>query len=96
MHFYYIPYALTVYFPILRSVKYQPIFHTLYFTLHRARVLNNIVLTTVIEMVEILNGRVRSIQWSDKVLINNLLHLQCFQLEMPITCFSRKTISIRS
>ena len=37
----------------MRSVKYQPIFQTSYFTLHRARVLNNIVLTTVIEKAEL-------------------------------------------
>ena len=43
---------------ITRSVRYQPVFHTLYFTLHCARVLNNVVLTTVIEMVVILDGRV--------------------------------------
>ena len=52
---YYIPSPLTAHFP---SVIYQPIFHTLYFTLHCARVLNNVVLTTIIEMVEILDGRV--------------------------------------
>ena len=39
-------------FSLACSVKYQPIFHTLHFTLHHARVLNNIVLTTVIEIVE--------------------------------------------
>ena len=49
------------------------------FTLHRARVLNNVVITTVIEMVEmveILNGRVgkRSVERVQYV-INNLLHL---------------------
>ena len=33
----------------MRSIKYQPVFHTLYFTLHRAHVLN---------MAEILDGRV--------------------------------------
>ena len=37
-----------------RSVRYQPLFYTLYFML-----LNNVLLTTVIEMVEILDGRVR-------------------------------------
>ena len=56
---YFIPYVLTVHFPITHSVRYQPIFHTLYFMLHCARVLNNVVvLTTVIEMVEILDERV--------------------------------------
>ena len=50
-----------------RSVRYQPILHTLYYTLHTEhayclsyRFLNNVVLTTVIEMVEmveILDGR---------------------------------------
>ena len=39
-------------------MRYQPIFHTLNFTLHCARVLSNVVLTTVIEMFEILDGRV--------------------------------------
>ena len=56
--FYYIPYVLTVYFPITRSVRYQPVFHTLYFMLHRTHVLHNIVNTTVIEMVEKQDGRV--------------------------------------
>ena len=55
---YYIPYVLTVHFPMTLSMRYQPTFHTLYFTLHCACVLNNVVLTTVIEMVEILDGRV--------------------------------------
>ena len=43
------------------SVTYQPIFNGLKFMLHRALVLNNVVITTVIEMVEmveILDGRV--------------------------------------
>ena len=42
-----------------RSVRYQPILHTLYYTLHTEhayclsyRLLNNVVITTVIEMVE--------------------------------------------
>ena len=49
------------------SVRYQPILHTLYYTLHTEhayclsyRFLNNVVITTVIEMVEmveILDGR---------------------------------------
>ena len=51
------------------SVRYQPILHTLYYTLHTDhayclsyRFLNNVVITTVIEMVEmveILGGRLR-------------------------------------
>ena len=59
----------------MRNVRYQPLFHTLYFTLHCARVLNNVVLTTVIEMVEILDGRVgkRSVE-RVRYVINNLLH----------------------
>ena len=52
------PAHCTVRFPMTRSVRYQPIFNGLKFTLHRARVLNNVVITTVIEMVEILDGRV--------------------------------------
>ena len=50
-----------------RSVRYQPILHTLYYTLHNEHAyclsycfLNNVGITTVIEMVEmveILDGR---------------------------------------
>ena len=43
------------------STRYQPIFNRLKFMLYCARVLNNVVITTVIEMVEmveILDGRV--------------------------------------
>ena len=62
IYIYYTPSLLTEHFPITRSVRYQPIFHTLYFTLqHCAHVLNTVVLTTIIEMaemVEILDGRV--------------------------------------
>ena len=57
----------TVHFPMTRSVRYQPILHTLYYTLHTEhayclsyRFLNNVVITTIIEMVEmveILYGR---------------------------------------
>ena len=69
-----------------RSVRYQPILHTLYYTLHTEyayclsyRFLNNVVITTVIEMVEmveILNGRLgkRSVE-QVRYVINNLLHL---------------------
>ena len=61
------------------SVRYQPIFNGLKFTQYRARVLNNVVITTVIEMVEmveILDGRVgrRSVE-RVRYVINNLLHL---------------------
>ena len=71
---------------MMRSVRYQPILHTLYYTLHTEhayclsyRFLNNIVITTVIEMVEmveILDGRLgkRSVERVRHV-INNLLHL---------------------
>ena len=69
-----------------RSVRYQPILHTLYYTLHTEhayclsyRFFNNVVLTTVIEMVEmveILDGRLgkRSVE-RVRYVINNLLHL---------------------
>ena len=62
-----------------RSMRYQPIFNGLKFTLHRARVLDNVVVTTVIEMVEmveILDGRVgkHSVE-RVRYVINNLLHL---------------------
>ena len=69
-----------------RSVRYQPIFNTLYYTRHTGhayclsyRFLNNVVITTVIEMVEmveILDGRLgkRSVE-RVRYVINNLLHL---------------------
>ena len=69
-----------------RSVRYQPILHTLYYTLHTEHAyclsycfLNNEVTTTVIEMVEmveILDGRLgkRSVE-RVRYVINNLLHL---------------------
>ena len=63
--FYYIPPPLTVHFSMTLSVRYQPILHTLYYTLHTEhayclsyRFLNNVVITTVIEMVETLDGRI--------------------------------------
>ena len=83
---YYIPPLLTVHFSMTRSVRYQPILHTLYCTLHTEhayclsyRFLNNVVITPVIEMdekVEILNGRLgkRSVE-RVRYVINNLLHL---------------------
>ena len=68
------------------SVRYQPILHTLYYTLHTEHAyclsysfLNNVVVTTVIEMVEmveILDGRLgqRSVE-RVRYVITNLLHL---------------------
>ena len=68
------------------SVRYQPILHTLYYTLHTEhayclsyRFLNNVVTTTVVEMVEmveILDGRLgkHSVELV-RYVINNLLHL---------------------
>ena len=68
------------------SVIYQPILHTLYYTLHtehayclRYRFLNDVVITTIIEMVEIVeivDGRLgkHSVKRVSYV-INNLLHL---------------------
>ena len=86
MSVYYIPPPLTVHFSMTRSVRYQPIFNTLYYTLHTEhayclsyRFLNNVVITTVIEMVElveILDRRLgkRSVE-RVRYVINNLLHL---------------------
>ena len=86
IYIYYIPPPLTVHFSMTRSVRYQPILHTLYYTLHTEHeyclsycFLNNIVITTIIEMVEMVEildrrlgkrsvGRVRYV-------MNNLLHL---------------------
>ena len=68
------------------SVRYQPILHTLYYMLYtghayclRYRFFNNVVITTVIEMVEmveILDERLgkRSVK-RVRYVINNLLHL---------------------
>ena len=86
IYIYYIPPPLTVHFSMTRSVRYQPIFNTLYYTLHTGhayclsyRFFNNVVITTVIEMVEmveILDGRLgkRSVE-RVRYVINNLLHL---------------------
>ena len=86
IYIYYIPPPLTVHFSMTHSVRYQPILHTLYYTLHTEhayclsyRFLNNVVITTVIElveMVEILDGRLgkRSVE-RVRYVINNLLHL---------------------
>ena len=79
----YLP-PLTVHFSMTRSVRYQPIY-TLYYTLTEHAYclsylfLNNVVITTVIEiveMVEILDGKLgkRSVERVTYV-INNLLHL---------------------
>ena len=61
------------------SMRYQPTFNGLKFTLHRACVLNNIVITTVIEMVEMVeihDGRVGKCSVERvRYVINNLLHL---------------------
>ena len=86
IYIYYIPPPLTVHFSMTRSVRYQPIFNTLYYTLHTEhayclsyRFFNNVVITTVIEMVElveILDRRFgkRSVE-RVRYVINNLLHL---------------------
>ena len=86
IYIYYIPPPLTVHFSMTRSVRYQPIFNTLYYTLHTEhayclsyRFLNNVVITTVFEMVElveILDRRLgkRSVE-RVRYVIKNLLHL---------------------
>ena len=86
MYVYYIPPPLTVHFSMTRSVRYQPILHTLYYTLHTEhayclsyRFFNNVVTTTIVEMVEMvekLDGRLgkRSVELV-RYVINNLLHL---------------------
>ena len=86
MYIYYIPPLLTVHFPMTRSVRYKPILHTLYYTLHTEhayclsyRFLNNVVITAVIEMVEMVeildvNLDKRSVE-RVRYVINNLLHL---------------------
>ena len=86
IYIYYIPPPLTLHFSMTRSVRYQPIFNTLYYTLHTEhayclsyRFLNNVVITTVIEMVElveILDRRLgkRSVE-RVRYVINNLLQL---------------------
>ena len=71
---------------MMRIVRYQPILHTLYYTLCTEHTyclsyhfLNNVVITTVIEiveMVEILDGRLgqHSVE-RVRYVINSLLHL---------------------
>ena len=69
-----------------RSVRYQPIFNTLYYTLHTEhayclsyRFLNNVVITTIIEMVELVEILDRRLGKHSvervRYVINNLLHL---------------------
>ena len=85
IYIYYIPPPLTVHFSMTRSVRYQPIFNTLYYTLHTGhayclsyRFFNNVVTAVIemVEMVEILDGRLgkRSVE-RVRYVINNLLHL---------------------
>ena len=73
-------------FSMTRSMIYQPILHTLYYTLHTGhayclsyRFLKNVVITTVtemVEMVEILDGRLGKLSVERvRYVINNLLHL---------------------
>ena len=71
IYIYYIPPPLTVHCPMMRSMRYQPIFNGLKFTLHRARTVFEMV-----EMVEILDGRVgnHSVE-RVRYVTNNLLHL---------------------
>ena len=75
IYIYYIPPPLTVHFSMTRSVRYQPILHTLYYTLHteHAYCLSYRFLN---EIVEILDGRLgkRSVE-RVRYVINNLLHL---------------------
>ena len=82
----YIPYAPTVHFSITHSVRYQPIFHTLYFMLHCACILNNVVLTIIIEIVEILDGRVskHSVE-RVRFVINNLVIVK-YGVISPVVC----------
>ena len=82
---YYTPTQLTVHCPMTRSVRYQPIFNGLKITRHRAHVLNAVVITTVIEMVEIvekLDGRVgqRSVE-RVRYVINNYYNWSLWNLE---------------
>ena len=62
---YYIPPLFTVQFPMTLSMRYQPIFYTLYLTLHCACVLNNVVITTFIEMVEIVVKELVNVQLNE-------------------------------
>ena len=106
IYIYYIPPPLTVHFSMMRSVRYQPILHTLYYTLHTEhayclsyRFLNNVDITTVIEMaemVEILDERLgqRSVE-RVRYVINNLLLLVIVKYEtfhlyfvFPLACSS--------
>ena len=88
---------------MMRSVRYQPILHTLYYTLHTEhayclsyRFLNNVVTTTIIEMVEmveILDGRLGKCSVERvKYVINNLLHLVIVKYEVIslVLCISTR------
>ena len=93
----YLPRSLYIF---LCSVRYQSILHTLYYTLHTEhayrlsyRFLNNVVITTVIdivEMVEILDGRLgkHSVE-RVRYVINNILHLEYGVISL-ILCISTR------
>ena len=109
LYIYYIPPQLTVHFSMTHSMRYQPILHTLYYTLHTEhayclsyRFLNNVVITTVIEMVEmveILDGRLgkRSVE-QVRYVINNLLHLVIVKYGdiSLVLCISTRTLYFHS
>ena len=88
-----------------RSVRYQPILHTLYYTLTEHAYclsycfLNNVVITTVIEMVGILSGRLgkRSVE-RVRYVINNLLHLDIVKYGVIslVLCISLRLVTILS
>ena len=81
-----------------RSVRYQPILHTLYYTLHTEhayclsyRSLNNVVITTVIEMVElveILDGKLgkRSVERVHLVIVKygDILLVLCISTRLRL------------
>ena len=76
IYIYYIPPPLTVHFSMTHSLRYQPILHTLYYTLHTEHAYCLSYRFLNIEMVEILDGRLgqRSVE-RVRYVINNLLHL---------------------
>ena len=95
----YIPPPLTVHFSMTRSLRYQPIITHLINTLHNEHAycfsyhfLNNVVITTfieMVEMVEILDGRLgKSSVERVRYVINNLLHLVIVKYGVILLCIS--------
>ena len=93
MFIYYIPSPLTVHFPMKHSVRYQPILHTLYYTLHTEHVycLSYRFLPTLASEQGNVIGSVRIYVYKKKIVIERTRDL--IYLKFVVTDFFPKIIS---